>query len=545
MPPRDTAIDTVVDSHNNNDEATKAKSDASAKPTAPPDMDTPETVQNKLNTFHWELNILSAILVGGLYNATPAEHRMYWQIVFALIGIDAARYYYAKGSSPGVPYTLPFVTVVAMIAHPVRFWNEMGRIAMASAEGVCSNTLVGNFMLFVTDPSKCKQIFTGEGVFQLYAHPNALWLFGPNNLIYLPTDLHKKARAILTPALFSEGALQQYAVAQERVVRRYLKRFQDKPIEAMVTFRSMAAASSQEAFMGPYLTDEMRDMLEQNILLFTMGFLSFPIPYIGGLRSAIQAKNRIEDSIKEIVPKARAYVAGGGEPRCLLEHWQVQILLKAKELKCDAQEVPYCSDDNIALSVLDFLFAAQDATNSGLTYALDVLEAHPNVFAGMRQEVEKECSKGKSIATGLSDRSLTYVNKTANQLLHYKPPVPMVPHLTLKDTVVDGLKISKGTVVIPSIIYSARTTGTALKFDPDTSDPDTHFIKTYTFGLGQHKCPGRKYAESLLSVFCAVLAESYTIERVASQAPKPDEFIYFPTLFPKDSKFILSKRASN
>lgn len=544
MPPRDPAVYDNNNDHHENDEATKLTNDESAKTQAVPDMDTPETVQNKINTFHWELNVLSAIVIGALYQATSPENRFYWHIVFALIGVDAARYYYAKGSSPGVPYTLPFVTVVAMIAHPVRFWNEMGRIAMGSAQGVCSNTLVGNFMLFVTDPSKCKQIFTGEGVFQLYAHPNALWLFGPNNLIYLPTELHKKARAVLTPALFSEGALQQYAVAQEKVVRKFLKRCENEPIEAMVTFRSMAAASSQEAFMGPYLTDELRDMLENNILVFTMGFLSFPIPYIGGLRKAIQAKNRIEEAIREIVPKARAYAAAGGEPRCLLEHWQAQIVQQAKELNCDPQEVPYCSDDNIALSVLDFLFAAQDATNSGLTYALDVLESHPHVFDRMKEEVDQKCSKGKTIAAALSDRDLAYTGKTANQLLHYKPPVPMVPHLTLKDTVVDGLKIAKGTVVIPSVIYSARTTGVALKFDPETSDPDSHFIKTFTFGAGQHKCPGRKYAESLLSIFCAVLSESYTIERVAPQAPKADDFIYFPTVFPKDSKFILRRRAT-
>lgn len=545
MPPRDTAVDAVgVDTHHQ-DEATRATNDG-AKPKTLPDMDTPETVQNKLNTFHWELNIYSAILVGALFYATPETHRFYWQIVFALIGIDAAKYYYSKGGTPGVPYTLPFVTLVAMIAHPVRFWNEMGRIAMASAEGVCSNTLVGNFMLFVTEPSKCKQIFQGEGVFQLYAHPNALWLFGANNLIYLPTELHKKARAILTPALFSEEALQQYAVAQERVVRRYLKRYENKPIEAMVAFRSMAAASSQEAFLGPYLTDEMRVLFEQNILVFTMGFLSLPIPYFGGLRKAIQAKHRIEDTVKEIVPKAREYVAAGGKPRCLLEHWQAQIAQTAKELNCDHQEVPYFSDENVAVVVLDFLFAAQDATNSGLTYALDVLESHPHVFDRMHDEVKKVCSKSnKTIAAGLSDRSLVYVDKTANQLLHYKPPVPMVPYLTLKDTVVDGLKIAKGTVVIPSIIYAARTTGVALKFDPETSDPDSHFLKTFTFGLGQHKCPGRKYAESLLSVFCAVLSESYTIERVAAQAPKADDFIYFPTVFPKDSKFILRSNAGS
>jgi cytochrome P450 len=540
MAPRDPTYENgvAVDS----DEATKLTSDG--KTEAVEAMDTPSTVQNKFNTFHWELNVYSVILLSALYYATPVSHRLFWHVIFGLVAVDAARYYGAKGRSPGVPYTFPFVTVVAMIAHPVRFWNEMGRIAMASSSGICSNNLVGNFMLFVTDPVKCKQIFTGEGVFQLYAHPNAYWLFGAKNLIYLPTDVHKKARAILTPALFSEDALAQYATAQETVVRRFLKQYEGKVTEAMVAFRSMAAASSQEAFMGPYLTDELREMLEANILVFTMGFLSFPIPYIGGLRKAIQAKNRIEAAIREIVPQSRAYVVEKkGSPRCLLEHWHVQILAAAKELQCDPADVPNCTDDDIALCVLDFLFAAQDATNSGLTYALDAFEAHPHVLDRLHKEVTSVCGSKKSVAAALGDRSLVYTAKTANQLLHYKPPVPMVPHLTLKDAVVDGLTVRKGTVVIPSVIYAARVTGAALAFDPESEDADAHFVKTFTFGAGQHKCPGRKYAESLLAVFCGVLAEGYTIERVAKVRPGADEFIYFPTCFPKDSKFLLKARA--
>ena len=137
---------------------------------------------------------------------------------------------------------------------------------------------------------------------------------------------------------------------------------------------------------------------------------------------------------------------------------------------------------------------------------------------------------------------MPYVNKVANQMLHHKPPVPMVPHLTKKDTTLAGHTIRKGTIAIPSIMYSARASGASIEFLPEREDADSLFVKTVTFGAGQHKCPGRRYAECLMNVFLAVLAAEYDFERTGPR-PSADEFIYYPTLFPVDSKFIIKPRA--
>ena len=495
-------------------------------------------------TFHWELNLYTAVALYALYQLTWLRPLLH--VIFALVAVDASIYYYRKGSMAGVPYTFPLVSLVAMIVNPERFWAELANICLKN-DGFCTNNLVGNFMVFVTDPRAGKEIFVGDN-FGLYAHPNAYWLFGPKNLIYLEGDTHKKVRSILTPALFSDDALLQYAKMQEQVVRRYLQKYEktssdETPLNLMFAFRTMAAASSQEAFLGPYLTDEMRLSLEEDILIFTMGFLSFPFPYAFGLRKAIQAKNRIEDMVKEFVPRSREYVKAGNAPRCLLERWSAQIMEEAANLGCAPNDVPYCSDDDVALCVLDFLFAAQDATNSGLTYALDVLDADRAVLAKLRSTVDKACGRNGAVAAKLRQGDeLEYVNKVANQLLHYKPPVPMVPHLVRNSCELNGYSIPKGTVVIPSIIYSGRVSGASLEFLPDRSDPDSQFVKVPTFGGGQHKCPGRRYAESLMQVFLGVLAQDYDFHRTGTR-PSADDFIFYPTVFPKDSNFVIKKRA--
>lgn len=528
----------------------KVSSAAAAAATLRP-HNTPTHVGWRRHSFHWELNLWTFGFLALVYHCFwPAAHRPLAHVLMALVACDAARYYYAKGSLPGVPYTLPMVSLVAMVVHPVRFWAELASIATESKEGVCTTTMGGNFIIFVTDTALCRQIMTSEGTFGIYAHPNALWLFGPKNLIYMERDAHKQFRSILTPALFSKEALVQYAQAQESVCRRFLQHYAQQcratgqPIDTRVAFRSMAAASSQEAFLGPYLTDAVRAQLENDIVTFTTGFLCFPFPYLNsGLHRAIQAKNRIEATIRATVPQARAYVAmAGNEPRCLLERWTLAIASAAAAQNVAVEDVPYCDEDNLARTVLDFLFAAQDATNSALAYSLDVLDEDRAVLARMRAEIDRTCTKGApDIWTQMRDSSIAYTARVANQLLHHKPPVPMIPHRAHVATTLAGINIAAGTVVIPSITYSARTSGASVDFLPDRTDADTQFVQTVVFGAGQHKCPGRRYAESLLTVFLAVLAQDFDFGRTGPR-PFVDEFVFYPTTFPKDCHFLIQAR---
>ena len=136
---------------------------------------------------------------------------------------------------------------------------------------------------------------------------------------------------------------------------------------------------------------------------------------------------------------------------------------------------------------------------------------------------------------------LPYTHKVSNQLLHHKPPVPMIPHKAKQNTTLAGRTIRQGTVVIPSITYSARTSGQSVEFLPERPDADLQFVQTVVFGGGQHKCPGRRYAESLLTVFLAVLAQGFDFHRTGPR-PTVDDFVYYPTTFPKDCDFIIKER---
>jgi cytochrome P450 len=114
----------------------------------------------------------------------------------------------------------------------------------------------------------------------------------------------------------------------------------------------------------------------------------------------------------------------------------------------------------------------------------------------------------------------------------------MIPHLSKKASYFGSHYIPKDAVVIPSLFYAARESGSSTDFLPDRPDQDTQFMKCMTFGGGQHKCPGRRYAETQLTVFLAVVSTNYRFERVGDR-PNQDDFIYFPTLFPSRNHYFV------
>ena len=223
--------------------------------------------------------------------------------------------------------------------------------------------------------------------FSFFQHPNARWLFDPSNLIYLSVHEHKRFRLLLTSGLLGGPALEKYAAVQEKVVREHLSAAAaatTAAVDVRIAFRSMAAAASQEVFLGPHVaTAEIASHLERDILLFTQGFLCFPIPWKwtgSGLSKAIEAAERMTVTVEAMVEPARKYVENGGDPRCVLEFFIQSDWQRSTEEGGDPT-----THHDIALGIIDMLFAAQDATVSALCFAVDVLDG----CEGGREAVNK------------------------------------------------------------------------------------------------------------------------------------------------------------
>ena len=78
----------------------------------------------------------------------------------------------------------------------------------------------------------------------------------------------------------------------------------------------------------------------------------------------------------------------GGEPRCLMDYWAQNCLAEVDEAAAAGVPPPgHCSDAAMADTVMDFLFASQDASTSSLVWTLCLMADHPDVLAKVRRRV--------------------------------------------------------------------------------------------------------------------------------------------------------------
>merc|ERR1712046_374962 len=84
----------------------------------------------------------------------------------------------------------------------------------------------------------------------------------------------------------------------------------------------------------------------------------------------------VADHVKD---SARANNSSG----CVMEFWATESLSR------EANGKPGVSSADMACTVLDFLFASQDATTSALVWALDVLNEHPKCLAKIKAELRQ------------------------------------------------------------------------------------------------------------------------------------------------------------
>ena len=148
----------------------------------------------------------------------------------------------------------------------------------------------------------------------------------------------------------------------------------------------------------------------------------------------------------------------GKEPTCLIDFW-IQETVKELTALSESGETtalppPNTSDVEIKSYVFDFLFAAHDASTSSLLQAVTLLDQHPEVLAKVREEVKSMwLPESDSLITGDQIAQMKYTHAVAREILRYKAPAPLVPHIATKDFLLnESYTIPKGTIVLTNTV---------------------------------------------------------------------------------------------
>jgi cytochrome P450 len=162
------------------------------------------------------------------------------------------------------------------------------------------------------------------------------------------------------------------------------------------------------------------------------------------------------------------------------------------------------------------------ATVAWMTY---LLHRHPDVMQRAVEEVRQVVGAQAFAREYEQLGALRFLEACANETLRLRPVVPMNTAQAVRDTVLDGIHVPAGTLVICLMRPAAvdeRHFPNARRFDPQRWLNGAAQGATSTkrvampFGAGPRLCPGRYLAMVEIKMMMSMLLSSFDIEEVTT-----------------------------
>ncbi|XP_048802319.1 cytochrome P450 2J2-like isoform X2 [Lagopus muta] len=206
----------------------------------------------------------------------------------------------------------------------------------------------------------------------------------------------------------------------------------------------------------------------------------------------------------------------------------------------------FCEDYLVACT-LDLFFAGTETTSTTIRWALLFMAVYPEIQARVQAEIDAVIGQCRQPA--LEDRnSMPYTNAVIHEVQRKGNIIPFnVPREAVKDTILAGFRVPKGSVLIPnlsSVMYDKKEWETPHSFNPGHFLKDGQFWKREAFmpfSIGKRACLGELLARAELFLFFTALLQKFTF-----QAP-PDtildlKFTQGMTLAPRPYKICAVPR---
>ncbi|KAI5455024.1 RNA polymerase C-22 sterol desaturase [Naganishia albida] len=472
-------------------------------------------------------------------------------LVATLLVIEQVVYRNKKAHLPGARWTIPVIGKFADSMNP-----RLENYKKQWASGALSAVSVFNIFIVIASSNEySRKILNSPN----YAEPclvaSAKPILLKENWVFLHGKVHADYRKALN-VLFTKKALSIYLPIQERIYRKYFKSWMNdsdpKAKPYMMAMRDLNMETSLRVFLGNYISDEGAQEISDKYWLITLALqlVNFPLALPGtNVWNAIKARKIAMKHLTAAAGASKKRMAEGGEPNCLLDAW-ISEMISARAGDGDEEQKRVLSreysDHEIAMVVLSFLFASQDAMTSAIVYLFQLMADHPEILAKVREEqyrIRGADIEGPTTLDMVDD--MVYTRACIKESLRLMPPVIMVPYLAKK-----AFKISEdytapaGTMVIPSFWNSLHDETVYPKpdeFIPERwmplpeggvplaeQSPQNYMV----WGSGPHKCIGVQYASMHLAA--VIGSASVLMDWEHDKTPDSDEAQVLCTLFPKD-----------
>ncbi|KAF9058456.1 cytochrome P450 [Rhodocollybia butyracea] len=184
-------------------------------------------------------------------------------------------------------------------------------------------------------------------------------------------------------------------------------------------------------------------------------------------------------------------------------------------------------DERLIMSTAGSIFTAGvDTTIAAVETILVLLSRHPHDQQFALEEIVKTLSDERLTlepTTGFirlaEVENLPYVMSIIKEALRFNPPVPVLTHSPLKDSVYKGWQIPRGSWVLANIWSLFHTS--SLYPSPNRFHPKRHYSSDaldplkFAFGMGRRVCPGIHLAMAFTTLLVAQTIMTFSIEPVS------------------------------
>ncbi|XP_017683077.1 PREDICTED: cytochrome P450 2D14 [Lepidothrix coronata] len=189
--------------------------------------------------------------------------------------------------------------------------------------------------------------------------------------------------------------------------------------------------------------------------------------------------------------------------------------------------------NNLRLVAADLFGAGSETTTTTLRWALLYMLLHPEIQSKVQAEIDKVIGRERP-PTMKDQASMPYTNAVIHEVQRCGDIIPVgLPHMTYRDTELQGFFIPKGTTIITnlsSVLKDETVWEKPNEFYPEHFlDVNGQFVKPdafLPFSAGRRVCLGEQLARMELFLFFTTLLQKFTFVLPEDQ-PRPREDGHF------------------
>ncbi|CAO1625165.1 unnamed protein product [Parajaminaea phylloscopi] len=473
-------------------------------------------------------------------------------IIASVLILEQVVYRQRKGHLPGPKWTIPIIGKFADSLRPsmenyMAGWNS-GPLSVASVFHI--------FIVIASSTEHTRKILNSPTYTEPCLVASAKKILCPDNWVFLGGKAHVDYRRGLN-TLFTRKALGIYLGIQEDLYKRYFTQWLSDPNPNaqpyMMKFRDLNMETSLRVFCGDYIPEHGAKEVSDNYWRLTVALelVNFPFAFPGTkVWRAIKARKMTMKWFEHVAAESKKRMAAGGEVNCLVDAWtkgMIEARTAAENADMDATQrralMREFSDREIAMVLLSFLFASQDAMSSALTFLFQHMADYPELLRKVREEQYR--IRGDDVTAPLTleqVEQMEYTTVVVKESLRARPPVIMVPYKANREFPIDkNYNAPKGSMVIPSF-WNALHDPVAYP-DPDKFMPERwlegpespaqkHPQNWLVFGSGPHHCIGQQY--TIMHLTAVLGSAAVTMNWDHEVTPLSEEIQIIATIFPKD-----------